>query len=415
MKWTIGAARKAGVIQVRGLIFCTLPIMTMAMATGVARADDINRIPPFGTWMVDLTPQSSSDTINGTIAALPKDLAVLALQGVNLDEDGLTAFTGALNLDYPYSYHVPPDTPHDIGCAPVLDVSVCENVLGLQTTDCATRIAADLLGCLVDYSMPLDGVSLEDVFRSPCGGQAGLLMLIDQQCNACLLNTGGENGGNPQQTYNTCVAQQGPRYAYGGSVGQLILSKHPINDVEVVEFPSYLQRRANIYATINGLRYGFASYPTDILADAGLSAFVPALPGVLQTVLAQEMLDSDAEVLLGNFSSGTQYQPTAYDNLLASFQDPAPGVLTHCTQAMIDAVDPRCFYQTPSGPVFLPSTDVDHVLTRDDSEGCFWSDTPRLFGETSGVSGHAGLRVCNSPVVFENGFEDPSETALGSE
>jgi hypothetical protein len=155
------------------------------MTMGVARADESNKIPPVGTWMVDLTPQSASGAIDSTIAALPKDLTVLALQGVNLDEDGLTAFTGALILDYPFSCHVPPDTPDDIGCAPVLDVSVCVNILGLQTTDCATRIAADLLGCLVDYSMPLDGVSPEDVFRSPCGGHAGLLMLIDQQCNAC--------------------------------------------------------------------------------------------------------------------------------------------------------------------------------------------------------------------------------------
>jgi len=407
MKWTSRTARQTGVSRAWGLIVCALLIMVIN-TKGVWAANN-NKVPTVGTWMVDLTPMSSSDTINDTIAALPKDLTVLALQGVNLDEDDLTAFKEAVQQHYPFSYHVPPGTPDAIGCAPVLPESVCENVLGLRTTDCAIRIAADMLGCIVDYSLPLAEVSLEDVLRSPCGGQAGLLLLLDQQCTACLLNTGAKTGGNPQQTYNTCVAQQGPRFAFGGSVGQLILSKHPISDIEVVEFASYQQRRANVYATINGLRYGFASYPSDILADAGLSAFVPALPADLQPVLAQEMLASDAEVLLGNFSSGTQYQPDAYEDLLTGFQDLAPEMLTHCTQAMKDAMDPRCITQTSPSLIFRTSTDVDHVFTRDSSEGCFWAATPRLFGETSGASDHAGLRVCNSPVVFEDGLEAPSD------
>jgi hypothetical protein len=405
MKRTIGIARQLAVSHVWSLIACSLLIF--AASAGAAQGGDENRIPPVGTWMVDLTPQSTSDTINATIAALPRDLTVLALQGVHLDEDDLAAFTLALSPDYPVSYYVSPATPHDIGCAPVLPVEVCESVLGLTITDCATRIAQDMLGCMVDYSMPLVESSLEDVFQSFCGGSAGLLLVIDQQCPACLLNTGKENGGNSQAAYSTCVAQQGPRYAYGGSVGQLILSKHPINDVEVVDFPSYEHRRANVYATINDLRYGFASYPKDILLDAGLAAFVPALPGDLQPVLAQEMLESDADVLLGNFSSGTQYQSGAYQNLLTGFEDLAPGVITHCTQAMIDAMDPNCFHQTYGGPVFLNSTDVDHVFAGNGSEGCFWLGTPKLFAEASGLSRHVGLRVCNSDLVFVHGFEDP--------
>jgi hypothetical protein len=55
----------------------------------------------------------------------------------------------------------------------------------------------------------------------------------------------------------------------------------------VVEFPSYIQRRANVYATIGGARYGFASYPAHLLADLGLTAFISPLPGALQPVLAQ--------------------------------------------------------------------------------------------------------------------------------
>lgn len=374
-------------------------LLAVAMMAGVARADGA-RIPPVGTWNVNLGPGSSSDAIDRTIEALPKDLAVLALQDIFLDEDGLQAFVTALRPSYRFSYHVPPKTPHNLGCAVSVPESACENVLGLRTTDCVQRIAADLLGCFVDYSMPSNRLTIDDVFQSPCGGHAALLMLLDPQCNACLLNAAAENGGSPQQTFNTCLAQQGPRYAHGGSVGQLILSKLPIKDVEVVKFPSYIQRRANVYATIGGVRYGFASYPSDLLADFGLSAFVPPLPGALQPVLAQEMIDSDADALLGSFWSGALYQSAAYDDLLAEFQDLAPGKLTYCTQAMIDAQDPRCAVQLTSG-----SLDVDHVLVRNGAPGCFRSGPSKRFAKTPGLSDHAGLRVCRK--VFEPGVFAP--------
>ncbi len=409
MKRTNGCAGETGVVRVLALIACALLITTMT--TGLVRAGGGSGIPPVGTWKLDLTPQSSTGTIEGSVAAIPRDLGVLALQGVDLDEGGLAALTQALAPDYPYSYHVPPVTSHDLGCAPVLPVSVCESALGLQITDCAARIASDLLGCLVDYSMPPGSVTLEQVLRSPCGGHVGLLLLIDQQCPACLLNAGAESGGNPQQTYNTCMNQQGPRYAYGGSVGQLILSKLPIDDVGVVEFPSYLQRRANIYATIDGERYGFASFPSDVLLDFGLSAFAPPLPSDLQPVLAQQMLDSDANVLLGDFASGTLYQSVAYDALLSGFDDLAPGALTRCTQAMIDALDPRCI--TSTGTVIRTPVDVDHALVRVGSNGCPGSDPPSLIGETSGLSDHAGLRVCGNDRIFGNGF-DAAQASFGN-
>jgi hypothetical protein len=180
-------------------------LVVVAMTVGVAGAEGA-RIPPVGTWNVNLTPASSSDAIDRTIAALPKDLTVLALQDIFLDEEGLEAFLKALRRSYFFSYHVPAQTSHDAGCAPVVPASVCESVLGLRTTDCVQRIAADLLGCFVDYGIPLDRLTTDDVFQSSGGGHAGLLLLVDPQCNACLMNTATENGGNPLQTFNTCVA-----------------------------------------------------------------------------------------------------------------------------------------------------------------------------------------------------------------
>src|SRR5262249_55425032 len=132
----------------------------------------------------------------------------------------------------------------------------------------------------------------------------------------------------------------------------------------------------------------------DLLGDAGLTGYLPPLPGVLQPVLAQEMIDSDADVLLGSFWSGTLYQPTAYNDLQASFQDLAPGMVTSCTQEMIDALDPRCVISTPGGYFVRRSGDVDHVLVRNGFAGCTRSDAPKLFAETSGISDHAGLLAC---------------------
>jgi len=380
-------------------------VLVLALMTGVARADGA-RIPPVGTWKVELYPWSSSDTIDRTIAALPRDLAVLALQDIFLDEDGLKAFRRALWRSYPFSYHVPPHTLHDLGCVTELPASTCEALTGLDVTYCVQLLASSLLSCLFSSGFSLDRVTLDDVFRSSCAPMASVLLILDPQCNACLVNAAGENGGAPEQTFDTCMAQQGPRHAHGGSVGQLILSKLPLRDVEVVEFPSYIERLANVYATIGGVRYGFASYPYDILADTGLTAFVPPLPGALQPALAQEMIDSDADVLLGSFWSGTRYQADAYNDLLASFQDLAPGMLTYCTQAMIDAQDPRCVVQTPGGPFLIRGSplDLDHVLVRKGSAGCFRSDAPRLFAE-NGISDHVGLRVCKK--VFEPGTFPP--------
>lgn len=115
------------------------------MTTGVVRADVTNNIPPVGIWILELTTQFFSSAIESTMAALLNDLTVLAQQGASLDGNDLAAFTALLTQDYPFDYHVAPETPHDIGCAPAIDSAVCERVLDLQTVDCATRIAADWL------------------------------------------------------------------------------------------------------------------------------------------------------------------------------------------------------------------------------------------------------------------------------
>lgn len=152
-----------------------------------------------------------------------------------------------------------------------------------------------------------------------------------------------------QDTFHTCMTQSGPRYAFGGSVGQLILSKMPFENVNVVEFPSYGNetcslnlsgfRRANIYATIGGLRYAFVHFPHDILLAAGLTDVMPPLPGDLQVALwsliafqpalAAELIASEPDIILGDFNSGPHYQPDAVGLLLsAGFVDLTPGTLS---------------------------------------------------------------------------------------
>src|SRR5262249_27021006 len=196
------------VMRVAGVLVCALWVV--AMMTGAAGAGG-PKIPPVGTWKVGLFPWSSSDTVDRTIAALPKDLEVLALQDIFLDEDGLKAFARALRRSYPFSYHVPPQTPpHDMGCAPSLPAETCAAVTGLDVTYCVPLLASSLLSCLVTSGFSLDRVTTDDILGSICGPMAAALLALDNQCPACLVTTAKENGGDGQQTFDTCLAQQGP-------------------------------------------------------------------------------------------------------------------------------------------------------------------------------------------------------------
>src|SRR5262249_533604 len=133
------------VMRVVGVLVCALWVV--AMMTGAAGAGGA-KIPPVGTWKAELFPWSSSDTIDRTIAALPKDLQVLALQDIFVDEEGLLAFARALRRSYPFSYHVPPDTPRDIACVSELPAATCLAVTGLDVTYCVPLLAGSLLSCL---------------------------------------------------------------------------------------------------------------------------------------------------------------------------------------------------------------------------------------------------------------------------
>lgn len=361
-------------------------------------------VPRIGTWNVNLHPGDTADDI---VAAIPKHFLVLAVQGLYLRQhddqstpevDSVDEFLAAVKRFYPYSYVVPPQQSYDIGCATTTPQPVCQSV-GYNIPNCVPFIARELLGCLIGNDYELDKLTLDDVLESPCAyNYLSSLLYIDNQCPACLLSEAFEKGNDANAILEACLAQpqQGARYAYGGTVSQLVLSKLRLNDTETVEFPSYFERRVNIYATIGGVRYGFADYPSDILASNYLAYYpYPPLPGALQDVLAQQMLDATPDVILGSFNSGPDFEPAAYDLLSTEYQDLAPGLETYCTQAMIDAAEPKCILDTVVGPIPRESLAVDHVFFRFGEASCRrGDDTADLFNNVAGLSDHAGLKAC---------------------
>ncbi len=77
--------------------------------------------------------------------------------------------------------------------------------------------------------------------------------------------------------------------------------------------------------------------------------------------------------------------------LIENYHDLAQDVSTYCTQAMIDAQDPRCVLQTPYGPMSRLPLAIDHVLLNRK-----WSDFldgDNLFANAAGISDHAGLEA----------------------
>jgi endonuclease/exonuclease/phosphatase family metal-dependent hydrolase len=380
-------------------IAAPLAMLLSATFIATASAHDESRtrpitVPPVATWNVNMLPGATADAV---VAILPKRLHVLALQGVSLPEheaaptpaiDSLDEMIAAMAPWYPYAYYVPPRQRYNAGCAPAIAAESC-SFFGIEGTGCIPILANALTQCLTQTVFDLRKLNRNDVFASSCNSYLAPLLLFDAQCVPCVFNAAQENGGDGNAAVATCVAQQGPRFADGGSTGQLILSKSPIRGVRNEVRAGWGQRLANIYATIAGERYGFVSFPFDILADAGLTGIVPPLPGVLQPELAAALLAANPDVILGSFNSGPTYQPAAYNALQSVYVDAAPGLATYCTAAMIAAQDPRCVFE---GFSRLPLA-IDHVMFRSDVR-CRRPSEPRLFNDNSGVSDHAGLAVC---------------------
>lgn len=212
--------------------------------------------------------------------------------------------------------------------------------------------------------------------------QLGLgLALASQPCFACLTNTmqSYPSGADPFDSIDMCVQDQGVKYSHGGSPGLLILSKKPLTDVTVEESEAFLIRRMNIYATVSGVRFGFAHWPRNFLEDIN-PALAGLQTGALQDDFAQQMIAENLDVLIGDFNSGPDYQPEAHNLLVENGYHPLFSEPTSCPPAT-HASFPLCEDGRGLGP-----RAVDNIYIKERAGVCIW-DT---FAEKP-VSDHVGV------------------------
>lgn len=210
---------------------------------------------------------------------------------------------------------------------------------------------------------------------------------ISQQAFACLLNgmqKQPSDGVSPFKVIPTCGAREGPRFAMDGVNGQLILSKYPISQVSETHFDSWLVNRVNIFATIRNTRFAFAHFGHDVIAEAGFP--IPTY-GAIQIDHVNDILAKAPDVIVGDFHSGPDYQPTGYNALIsAGYKDLVPQPFSTWCPSTHLGFQP-C---VNSGSV---SGSLDHILVKANASGAFTGAfATDLLSDHIGVSAIVGGR-----------------------
>jgi hypothetical protein len=164
----------------------------------------------------------------------------------------------------------------------------------------------------------------------------------DSGCFECLQNTMQELPSSPPPftAIDRCYASQGVRYAHGGSPGRLILSRLPLQNVQVQMYETFLVRRVTISATIAGVNFAFVHFAKNYLQDFDPS-FGPFQSGPLQTDMASDLITEAPDVVVGEVNSGPDYQPDAHNLLVQDGYIPLFSKPTYCPAAT-HASFPEC-------------------------------------------------------------------------
>ena len=190
------------------------------------------------------------------------------------------------------------------------------------------------------------------------------IALESQSCAQCLQNTMQNLPSSDPGAYgarDACFAGTGVRYSHQGRSGLLILSKRPLTNVQEVNFNTFLIRHPNIYATVSGVRFAFTQWPTNYLFDEDTS-LGPLQSGALQPDLAQDVIQKNAQVVLGDFNSGPDYQPAGYNQLVQNKYVPLLSQPTYCPAN--HATFPPC------GDFNAKPTSIDNIFVMKDTGVC---------------------------------------------
>jgi endonuclease/exonuclease/phosphatase family metal-dependent hydrolase len=277
------------------------------------------------------------------IAALDAD--VVCLQEVWLPEH-VSAVADAAASAFPHQYF--PAAQQEEGDAPACAADTY--VFECARAECGDVCADDLVDCVLDS----------------CGFA---LLGLDDTCQNCVM---ANVGGTIDEVEEACLTGD-QHYAFGGSFGTGILSKHPLGETEELVFESTLNRRSALHTTVEAPGGALDLYCTHLTAVFGPSIPYPRPSGswaeeqLLQFDTLLAWLDSSATTgrvaLLGDLNAGP-----ATDDAVAVEPDSWAKVEATDLSNPYAELDGRCTF-CPENPICsaFPDGDgelLDHVLLR---------------------------------------------------
>jgi endonuclease/exonuclease/phosphatase family metal-dependent hydrolase len=273
-----------------------------------------------------------------------------------------------------------------------------------QSSDasCDPGALDSLVSCIEDSCDMTCADAVPDCLFASCGVQ---FLLLPRDCMRCAMANVGED---PATVASVCEGAP-IEYAYGGSFGTMLLSKHPIGPVQEHVFASTSNRRSVLQAEVD-----VDGKPLTVLCTH-LTAVFDDIPYPRdEGSWVGEQLDQIAEiddlaagidgpvVLVGDLNTGPlgdglqPESPGAYDALMADGWG-SPYV----------ELDGRCTFCSDN-PLLAPSADdddnrlIDHVLTRGGAtgtaatrilDGTISADSCAVDLSTSALSDHYGVQV----------------------
>jgi hypothetical protein len=306
-----------------------------------------------GSWNTMLRPWFSNEAmVIQTISRTRFD--ILALQGVwsEAAKDRILS-DPAVRRMYNFQYYAP----------------AIQRSAGIDLEDPVLNyLASNYIGCLTAYGVNTQQLVQPEkpVNRDCMYLKVGVMIHNYNPQNqiglACLHNAmQGLPVEQANQALQICGSNSGGRYTHGGRPGLLILSRAPLENLQVVNYDTFETRRVMIYATVSGVRLGFTHFPSNVLTDID-SFLTPLQYGALQPRLAQDAIGVSPDVLVGTFNSGPDYQPEAHNLLVANGYRPLISGPTYCPAATHGT-----FFQCQgiAGP-----RSIDNIYVKQNSDNC---------------------------------------------
>lgn len=332
---------------------------------------------------VPLSAERAPATIEA-IAGLPVDVA--CVQEVWTAENA-AALVAATNERWPNQI-IPAPQPRSLpGSGPACTATDLAPLSTCVASACVGFPSNELAGCAV----------------AQCETE---LFDLPSACSTCLATN---IGASFEQIQTTCTTTPGTEFAFGGSFGLSLLSNVPIIDQDVLVLESSFNRRAVIYAHVDGPNLDahiFCTHLTPIFDDLpypGTGSWELEQRAQIEALIAfvdSKTLPEDRVVLLGDLNTGPGFgdiapeAETNYAVLLSRFPN---------NPYIEDTEVPLCTF-CPDNPLVADDDSpviIDHILMRNlDSDE---SAERILVGEiqvdvdgtpvTTALSDHYGIRA----------------------